>query len=351
VNHHQGGLRVNVYYIILDGYGGAFGLEKVLGFDNRPFLQRMANRGFRDISTDRSNYLKTTQTLTGIFSLEYPQTEDRRTWQESTDIYFSTLTGGQPPALLSELQAGGYDTWFSASYIGACPGGHVQCLGHSASVDGAYMTLSFLGATPVGKIAQKVVAARRDALEAVHAKLPGLLASGRSVFIFAHHLAPHAPYSLHRDCRPRSVWPKIWLDPNDDERHRYLEQLECVNRQVERLVDRLQSLDRTALIVLQSDHGLDSSMNWTAPIASWTDAAVRERASFLNLVLSPPACERWLDRRLGQINTARFVVACVQGRPPDYLPERTYLSAYTNGVDGYAVREWLPAEIVGSAPP
>jgi len=62
-------------------------------------------------------------------------------------------------------------------------------------------------------------------------------------------------------------------------------------------------------------------------------------------VRAPAECQRWLDRRLGQVNTARFVTACISGREPDYLPEKTYIARYSMGPDPNAVREWRAAEV------
>jgi len=338
-----GGTRVNVYYFILDAYGGAYGLGTKLGFDNSAFLARMAARGFRDVSTDHSNYLQTAQSLSAIFSLDYPQTEEPRTWQNADALYNATLEGANPPPLLAELQAEGYATWFSDTYIGGCPMRHVHCLVSSARVNGVYMTQTFIESTPFARVGRRLLLERRDALAPVGANLDRLAAGGQPYFVFGHHLAPHPPYLNDGQCNLRGVWPKLRREPTN-ERTEYLESAECVNRKVELLVDRILAADPSALIVLQGDHGSGLFMDWNAPMESWNQEALRERASFLNLVRAPAECQRWLDRRLGQINTARFVTACVSGRAPDYLPERTYLAKYSMGPDPNAVREWRTAE-------
>jgi len=74
------------------------------------------------------------------------------------------------------------------------------------------------------------------------------------------------------------------------------------------------------------------------PMASWTHDSIRERRSYLNLVRAPEDCRKWLDKPLGQINTARFVLGCVEGRDPQYLPEHTYMSTYVAGPDTGKVR-------------
>ncbi|HWL61206.1 MAG TPA: sulfatase-like hydrolase/transferase [Steroidobacteraceae bacterium] len=332
----------NVYYIILDGYTGGRALKDALAFDNTPFMQGMISRGFRDVSREYSNYLRTVQTLGGIFSLDYPVTEDPRTWKDPGRLYARQFDADGAPNLISRLQARGYATWFSASLVAGCPARHVRCIGSTVAVDGVYMVQAFLTPTPFGRVLVKLVNARRNAIEPVGRHLGDLLSQHQPMFIFAHHLAPHPPFSLDRNCNSRHPGREFLDAWRAMDRDGYIEGLLCVNSQVERFVDSVVSADPGALIVLQSDHGSGLLMDWDSPMSSWTQVSVQERASYLNLVRSPPECEQWLDRQLGQINTARFVIACAEGRPPEYLDERTYISTYALGREQDVVREWRP---------
>jgi hypothetical protein len=88
-----------------------------------------------------------------------------------------------------------------------------------------------------------------------------------------------------------------------------------------------------ATIVLQSDHGSAFEVDWEKPLAQWSKTAITERSSFLNLIHAPEDCRQWLTGPLGQVNTIRFVVACLEGKAPAYLPEASYLSTYSEGED------------------
>jgi len=332
----------NVYYLIVDGYSGNLSLKNDHDFDNTPFLQRMSARGFQDISRAHSNYLRTAQTIGGIFSLEYPHTEDPRTWKDRRNIYPTQFEGARPPALIERLQADGYATWFSASVVMGCPKRHVRCIGTTVAVDPAYMTLEFLTPTPVGRVLMQSVNARRNALDPLGTHLQAMLAEQQPLFVFAHHLAPHPPFSLDRNCRMRHSGTEFLDVWREADREGYLEGVQCVNQQVERLVDSILAADRDALIVVQSDHGSGLLMDLKAPLTTWTPAAIGERASYLNLVRAPEACAQWLNAPLGQINTARFVAGCAEGRAPEFLEERIYISAYTPSPDENEVHEWRP---------
>ena len=334
---------INIYYILLDGYAGNGSLREAMSFDNSPFLARMSARGFRDMGSERSNYLRTEQTVGGIFSLQYPQTDDPRSWKDARHLYPEMLDAQTPPPLIARLQADGYSSWFSTTLVTGCPALHVHCLNKRGVVDAVYMAQSFIAPTPIGRALMHVAERRRNALDPVAKRLPEMLAKHEPLFVFAHHMAPHQPYSLDRNCQPTKTGFE-WSQSTSVEEQRagYVGAVECVNSQVEALVDHIISLDAHALIVLQGDHGADVAMKWREPMDDWTDASIRERASYLNLVRAPERCEGWLDRPLGQINTSRFVLACAEGRAPEFLSEHTYISSYFPGPDGPVVREWRP---------
>jgi hypothetical protein len=333
----------NIYYILVDGYAGKHALQEAMSFDNSLFLGRMALRGFRDSSSEHSNYLKTTQTLGGIFALHYPQTDDPRSWNDSRFLYPELLDAQSPPPLVARLQADGYSIWFSGSVAVGCPARHFHCLSNLETVDAVYMANSFISPTPLGRALMHVVNRRRNALDPVARHLPAMLAEHRPLFVFAHHLAPHPPYSLDRNCQPAKTGLEMWQQGSiEEQRAGYVGALECVNTQLEALVDRIIALDPDAMIVLQGDHGSEVAMKWRDPMDSWTTASIRERASYLSLVRAPNHCSGGLVGPLGQINTARFVLACAEGYVPEYLPEHTYISSYIPGSEGNVVREWRP---------
>jgi len=336
---------VNVYYVILDAYGGRHAMQ-TLDFDNSPFLAKMRARGFRELSTDRSNYLKTAQTLGAIFSLDYTFTADTASGIDLRLMYPTMFDHAQPPALIAALEGDGYDVWFSDTVIIGCPLHHVSCLRKTRVVDSSYMLQTFLATTPIGRLLLRWLDDRRDAISPLVDRLDTLVASSRPIFMFAHHLSPHPPFTLDASCKPRMSWESGMGVPTQNDREGYLEALRCVNRRVEVLVDRIIARDAGAIIVIQGDHGPGLKIRWDAPMNTWTEAEISERASYLNLVRAPVACAPALDHAMAQVNTARFVLSCIEGRPPEYLPERTFLSTYDTGPERDRVREWHPATAV-----
>ena len=61
----------DVYYIILDRYGGPTALAETYGFDNEPFLSALEQRGFRVARHAHANYIKTPLSLGSSLNLDY----------------------------------------------------------------------------------------------------------------------------------------------------------------------------------------------------------------------------------------------------------------------------------------
>jgi hypothetical protein len=141
---------LNVYYIILDAYAGKKGLELATGFDNSEFYEHMAKRGFADLSNEKSNYLRTIHSLGGIFALNYPQTDDPRSWKNTRALYPDLFSAERAPELVRRVNAAGYTAWHSATVWGGCAHQYLGCLGNSVLLSPDYMTQSFLASTPVG---------------------------------------------------------------------------------------------------------------------------------------------------------------------------------------------------------
>jgi hypothetical protein len=330
--------RPNVYYFILDAYAGRDELRRITGYDNAAFLLAMESRGFRDIGGAPSNYIKTSQTLGALFSLDYPQTDDPSTWQQTRVLYPDVFDAGQAPELIRRLGAQRYTFWHAASIWSGCPARHLKCLGDAAAVAPSYMTQTFLAPTPFGRPMMRLLSRYPDALGSVREHLSELTGGRGPIFVFAHHLAPHPPYFRGRDCEPLDIERNDWNGWSRDERAAYVGALQCVNRQVLALVDEILKMDPRALIVLQGDHGTAFGLDWGVPIDQWPPQAVAERTSFLNLVRSPPECGESLRAPMGQLNTMRFVIACIESKPPDYVPEQTFLSTYGSTPSAPVVR-------------
>ena len=67
----EGALPPDIYVVMLDGYPRADVLEFAFGYENEPFLEALASRGFTVASRSHSDYLWTHLSLTSLMHMDY----------------------------------------------------------------------------------------------------------------------------------------------------------------------------------------------------------------------------------------------------------------------------------------
>ena len=162
-----------------------------------------------------------------------------------------------------------------------------------------------------------------------------LVRNKNSKFYFLHHFSPHPPY-LSEDCQTfKSMSLIAWEPPKD-----YIKTVECVNEKAMQLISTISKHDPSGIIVVQSDHGPVTRKNWVDSSYNHEDVSMKNRIGIINSVKVPEECHQWLKSSLGPINTIRFVLSCLQRKEPEYVEEKTYITAY-KGEDFGTVKEYV----------
>ncbi|MDP8957284.1 MAG: hypothetical protein M3N24_10080, partial [Actinomycetota bacterium] len=63
--------KPDIYYIVLDRYGGWRTLKSEFKYDNRPFLNRLRKKGFFVADESRTNYPRTAQAIAATLDMRY----------------------------------------------------------------------------------------------------------------------------------------------------------------------------------------------------------------------------------------------------------------------------------------
>lgn len=315
----------NVYYVILDHYAGKDALRQHAGYDNSPFLRKMQEAGFVSIEGARSGYINTYLSLMSILDMDY--IVDGRTAHYGNRFGFFPyrLQHGPTPAVVEKLHSAGYRFMHVGNAWAPCvKNREVSCSNREGPWEAYREVVNvFLEPTRLPAFFRSL-AAPADALAVLSASIEDIVAARRPVFAFVHSFNPHPPYP-RADC---SFGPE-----EDVSRAGYRRAIECVNNSVLTLVRQIRQRDPEAIVVFQADHGSDFSVDWSAPLAAWSDAAIQERTAILNLVHLPQRCRQWSRPALSAINTMRLVYACLENRPPVYLDTRVFLSGYESSSD------------------
>lgn len=325
----------NVYFVILDEYGGRPALRKYLAFDNDGFVEQMTALGYTTIDDARSNYATTHLSLMSTIEMTYLIDESSPRYASRRLFFPYAFQLGPLPRLISQLTAAGYDFFHVGNQWAPClPRTEVRCLTEAGDAGfRRYITAVFMAPTriPLGRLGLTPIT-WRETLAAASESLEALTSNPRPFFAFVHVLSPHAPYRRADCSTPRGdIILSGRSDPTGQEAYKH--SIRCLNGEVLALAQRIRALDPEAIVVFQADHGSGFEVDWRLPLTQWTDAAIDERSSILNMVHVPDACRPWGRPGLSPINTMRLVLGCLEQRAPDYVDDRTFINTYEGSPD------------------
>ena len=156
-------------------------------------------------------------------------------------------------------------------------------------------------------------------------------------FIFLHLLIPHPPFVFNQHGDPNQpAYPYVLLDGDafPGNPAQYIQQYESQRlyldqRLTEVLADILENKSREAIIVLQSDHGPGSQLNW----ASADETNLRERFGILLAYRLPKNRQHRSAPIDSPVNLFRSILNNSFGINLPYLAERSYYSTWKNPLD------------------
>jgi len=346
----------DIYYFILDGYPRADVLQEVYGFDNREFVEALKARGFFVAQQATSNYPATKFSLRTSLNLDY------YTHPRDGTGHFEIPSN----RVASQLKKIGYRYVLVPS---GCDFSEYSPLADETLDVGINMR-SELGMLLVEwSLASTITNASsfRDALgtgrlpdltgvQAWHDHIQhsveavGRVRGDRSpVFVFAHVLCPHPPFTFSRDgsvnhaARMTDFSELGTGNPWDDPQ--FANQVAALNHLLLPTIDRI-LMDRTrpAIIILQGDHGSARQQeSLPADGAAW-DYRVRERMRILLGCYATGEVRQRLYDELTPVNLFRLIFSAQFGADYPLLPDRNYWT-FDGFRDGKDVTEIVTASL------
>jgi hypothetical protein len=338
--------RPDIYYIVLDAYTGRSSLAQTYGFDNDTFETGLRARGFYIPKHSRANYAATFLALAAALNWEYLDWIPRVLGAGSRDrsILYDMIENNRTMRFLKRL---GYRIVFlPTSYRGTSRSPQADELIPSdaagqPAIQGEFLPV-WLGTTALRPLLQLGCRFRScDQVPFRHeppslilwkfARLAELPTVSRSPkFVLAHMLVPHEPYVFKSDCSPKSFSWEAATDPDTDSaRVAYVEQVQCVNRQVLQLVDHLiQDSPRPPVIILQADHG-NARFPFGRPpsLEDISTEQLMERTDVFAAYYTSKASTEFYDS-ITPINVIPAVLRAYFGASIPRLEDRTYYSSW-----------------------
>ncbi|MDH4156678.1 MAG: LTA synthase family protein, partial [candidate division Zixibacteria bacterium] len=326
----------DIYYIVLDGYGGHDVLRDMYRYDNSNFLSSLTRKGFFVVDSSFSNYCATDQSLTATLNLDYLHNLGRFDPNSSDRMSLAELFADN--TVCRFLKARGYS-------IGAFTTGlYLTRLSEADLYFTSGLTLSefqnsIINMTPVAYLLRFVKSQydiHRDRIRYVLDKLPQIHELRSPKFVLAHIMAPHPPFvfgplgqARDRD-RPFTFGDGSHYYEQGGSPEEYIAgyagQAAYLSAQVEKLVEELLRTSRTPpVIIVQGDHGPGSGLDWQN--AGKTN--LFERFSNLSALYLPGCDYSRLSRSMTPVNSFRIIFNRYFGTSFELLPNHNYFTART----------------------
>ena len=334
------GALPDIYHIVLDGYARNDVLLDLYGYDNSAFTDYLTSKGFYVAERARANYAQTALSLASALDMRY------------LDEFAAASGGGNDrmPLVRAIRQNRFCRHLRGLGYRLVCyPSGYWP----TETIDGAERSgppgdsfaRALLDSTILSGDAWSgdgEAAARRHRRRVRHA-LDSLAAgevSKRPVFVFAHIVCPHPPFVFDRAGETRHLELSYTLDDGShwrrssdaggqEYRRAYIEQLQFINTEMFRVLDAILSRPRPAVIVLQSDHGPGSRLDWDS--RDGTD--VVERLATLLAARFADGGHDGLYEGITPVNAFRATMNHCFGAKLEPLGDRSYFSPWPRPYD------------------
>lgn len=244
----------DVWHIVMDRYGNTDTLARIYGYDNRPFLNALRERGFAVDENAHSNYQYTAPSLASTLNADHLDGMERHGAHGDDQVpLFDAVRENQA---LRFFRDQGYQTIFAGSRASVSI--HSDIADRNINYRDWSIGPLMLGETLPGLIGRAVGApfAEERAEQCLRekrkfAELNALAGQVGRKYVFAHFLIPHPPFALMADGSCRSAES----EKSSSRAENYAGQLEYGNRELLQLIDAILAGPRPATIVLHADEG------------------------------------------------------------------------------------------------
>jgi hypothetical protein len=340
VNLEKPAMLPDIYYIILDGYARADILKEVYQYDNSEFLDYLVQKGFYIANKSRSNYNQTFLSLTSSLNLTYLDDLVSRIGTESDDRMplIKMIRNNNVSSFLKQY---GYLIVAFSSY----PGTEIKNADIYMNFPGSLSEFQnvLINTTPIPVLLNKVLSKKgqydlhRNQLLYIFDHLAKMTEINFPIFVFAHIIIPHPPFVFGEHGEPINPNRKFeYADGShfmsnggnrDEYIKNYKKQLTFINKKITEIIDDIISNSpEPPIIILQSDHGPGSMLDWENP----NNTNLKERMSILNAYYLPNNDYNQLYDEITPVNTFRIIFNHYFGMDQELLKDESYFSTWNH---------------------
>jgi hypothetical protein len=332
----------DIYYILLDGHGRPDVLRDMYGYDSRPFVEFLRQRGFYVASRSRANYMQTLQSLASSLNFQYLDDVAARVGPHSTSRRpLETMI--QHSRLVQFLHARGYVfIAFDAQYEFERAPDAVDVFLRPPTGWLNEFEVGLFMTTLLRPLVERWGPSpsyddRRDHIRYTLEHLGRLPPCTAPRFVFAHVMAPHPPFVL--GAHGEAIHPgRIFSDADGSgylaqpgaTREEYIAgyrgQVAFLDSAVAAGVDRILAQSAAnAIVIVAGDHGPRITANWNSLDASNCHGCF----GILNAYHMPGGDSGLLYPEISPVNSFRVVLDRYFGANLRRLPDVSYLSTWS----------------------
>lgn len=320
----------DIYYIILDGYGRSDVLDQLYGFDNRSFLDSLANLNFQVATGSLTNYKATTLSLASSLNMDYVNWINSTTGNAFDYLPLFNLT--EHNRVFNQIHRLGYRVSTFATGFASTEIESADHVFRPAMYPNEFEML-VINTTPFGFLwNNQLHSIHRDRVQYTLTNIAEAGTQPGPDFVFAHVFSPHPPFVFGANGefitpdRPYSYNDaENFLEMGSLEEYKtgYINQLAYLNKLVLSAIQEiLQNSNTPPIIIIQGDHGPGSQLDSEV----LENSNLAERYPILNAYYIPCDTDETLPDDITPVNSFRYVFnACFQAEIP-YLENRQYFS-------------------------
>ena len=311
----------DIYYIILDAYGREDIFRGFLRYDNHDFVTALRQRGFYVADCSQSNYAYTDFSLTSALNYEYL---DTLSVSHSRADRVALLKHG---SVRTFLEANGYKTiafptgwpfteWKDADLYLDFDRPLTSLSEFETLILNTTLLRALNDSVSTGTLQATHKDLRRLRVLSLLDKIKQLPNMDGDLFVFAHIVVPHLPYTFG----PNGEVPVYdgKTATYEQTRNAYIGQVEFINSEILKVVDALMENSETPpVIIIQGDHG---------PLPDIAEG-YPERMAILNAYYFPGMqLDEILYPSISPVNTFRVVLNTYFGQELPLLEDRSYFA-------------------------
>ena len=293
----------DVYYIILDEYGGPESM-KYLDYDNTPFYDFLEDSNFIIPEQSTSNYPMTHFSIPSSMNMEYINNlsdilgEDSKTFLPLREILYSSK-------VIDNFKSLGYEIIIFES--GFVPSENFMLVDdiicNQSGIDSILLD-TIIKTSMIGYFGDRFEEQKiRDRVNCAFSEIK-IIGNDKEkpIFAFVHILFPHPPNVFGPNGEAvipgNSISSEKW-----DEKEAYLDQVKYANKEITKVIESILIQNKESIIILQSDHGSGFDINWNNP----NESMIVQRLSILNAYHVPGIDEDQIYENITPVNSFRVI--------------------------------------------